>query len=232
MEATYSKTAVTASPSAAYYQEAIATGHAVEVAAYDPQSALTDNSGETFRFGGWEVGLCSCCTHCVPNCCMVCCCPCFSAAQIASRLGVMSFKVALIIYFIVVATLYVSASMVSYKSYDIYYRVDGYYYGGYHRNYYYYDERATPGYTAYRIVVVMAEVAAFVIVWQLRAKTRERFEIPGNCFCDCCATFWCSCCSMAQMATHIKSYKPGNCDFGPPDTLPAYPQREATPNNV
>nr|KAE8933315.1 hypothetical protein PF009_g16668 [Phytophthora fragariae] len=25
-----------------------------------------------------------------------------------------------------------------------------------------------------------------------------------------------------QIATHIKSYKPGSCAFGPQDTLPAY----------
>jgi hypothetical protein len=27
---------------------------------------------------------------------------------------------------------------------------------------------------------------------------------------------------VAQMATHVKSYKPGNCSFGSPDTLPGF----------
>ncbi|TDH72028.1 hypothetical protein CCR75_004465 [Bremia lactucae] len=62
----------------------------------------------------------------------------------------------------------------------------------------------------------------FVWVWKARALTRERFQIPGGCFRDCCASLFCPCCTLAQIATHIKSYQPGSCDFGPPDTLPPY----------
>ncbi|KAG7395218.1 hypothetical protein PHYBOEH_004125 [Phytophthora boehmeriae] len=62
----------------------------------------------------------------------------------------------------------------------------------------------------------------FIWIWKARAITRERFQIPGGCCRDCCASLFCPCCTLAQMATHIKSYKPGSCDFGPPDTLPAF----------
>jgi len=62
-------------------------------------------------------------------------------------------------------------------------------------------------------------VILFVWIWQARKITRERFQIPGGCVRDCCASLFCPCCTLAQMATHIKSYKP---DFGPPDTLPPY----------
>ncbi|KAL4101906.1 hypothetical protein PRIC1_005654 [Phytophthora ramorum] len=65
-------------------------------------------------------------------------------------------------------------------------------------------------------------VILFVWIWKARALTRERFNIRGGCCRDCCASLFCPCCTLAQIATHIKSYKPGSCDFGPPDTLPPY----------
>ncbi|KAG1707856.1 hypothetical protein DVH05_024507 [Phytophthora capsici] len=68
----------------------------------------------------------------------------------------------------------------------------------------------------------LAHVSLFVWIWQLRQLTRERFKIPGDCCEDYCAAFWCPCCTLAQISTHIKSYRPGDCDFGPQDTLPAY----------
>ncbi|KAJ0408249.1 hypothetical protein P43SY_004407 [Pythium insidiosum] len=61
-----------------------------------------------------------------------------------------------------------------------------------------------------------------LFVWRVRAKIRDRFQIPGSCMGDCFTSMFCTCCALAQMATHVKSYKPGGCDFGPPDTLPAY----------
>ncbi|ETI53511.1 hypothetical protein L917_03332 [Phytophthora nicotianae] len=65
-------------------------------------------------------------------------------------------------------------------------------------------------------------VILFIWIWKARALTRERFQIPGGCCRDCCASLFCPCCTLAQIATHIKSYQPGSCDFGPPDTLPPY----------
>lgn len=68
----------------------------------------------------------------------------------------------------------------------------------------------------------LAQAFFFIWIWQARYVTRQRFSIPGNCCSDCCVSICCSSCALAQMATHIKSYKPGSCDFGPPDTLPGY----------
>lgn len=61
-----------------------------------------------------------------------------------------------------------------------------------------------------------------IFVWQLRWTIRERFNIPGSCCGDCCSATCCNCCALAQVATHVKSYRPGTCDFGAPDTLPSY----------
>jgi Cys-rich protein (TIGR01571 family) len=125
--------------------------------------------------GKWDVGFCSCCTHCVPNCLMVSCCPCISLAQIVARLGMMDYGFALVLFI----ALYVFT----------------WGFGG---------------------------IVGVIFLWQARTKARERFQIPGSCCGDYCAACWCGCCAMAQLATHIKSYKPGSCDFEAQSTLPAY----------
>lgn len=79
----------------------------------------------------------------------------------------------------------------------------------------------------YIVVVTLGAGLPQVFLWiwicQARYITRQRFGIPGSCCCDCCVSILCSNCALAQMATHIKSYTPGSCYFGPKDTLPAYP---------
>ncbi|KAG6619535.1 PLAC8 family protein [Phytophthora cinnamomi] len=131
-----------------------------------------DRNDEQFTTGEWDVGLCGCCTDCVPNGFMTACCPCVSMAQISARLGMMEYCCALLVY----------------------------------------------------LVLFSATGGCGTAVWLClaRKETRARYQIPGGCCGDCMASFCCGCCAMAQVATHIKSYKPGSCDFGPQDTLPAY----------
>lgn len=185
------------------------------------------NDDDCVGVRNWEVGLCDCFRHCVPNCCMVTFCPCVSLAQIASRLGVLSYSVTLFVYFVAVCTLCTMSGLVSYKAYYVYHDDNHWHYDTVSDGWEY-DRRVQVGteYTVYRIVWVAVEVSIFAFVWHLRTTTRERFNIPGICFGDCLTTFFCMCCAMAQVATHIKSYKPGSCDFGPPDTLPAYPSQQ------
>ncbi|DAZ95805.1 TPA: hypothetical protein N0F65_009201 [Lagenidium giganteum] len=57
---------------------------------------------------------------------------------------------------------------------------------------------------------------------RLRAKVRLAFRIPGNVVSDFCLGCWCPPCTIAQMASHVQSFQPRACPFGPPDTLPAY----------
>ncbi|KAG7395219.1 hypothetical protein PHYBOEH_004126 [Phytophthora boehmeriae] len=114
------------------------------IAVEEPKPAAQAVEAE-FTTGKWEVGLCGCCTHCVPNCCMVSFCPCVSIAQVSARLGFMTYSTALLISLLLIL--------------------------------------CTGG--AGGIVFV---------VW-----------------------IW-------MVATHTKSYKPGNCDFGPQETLAPYQQ--------
>lgn len=130
-----------------------------------------DHRGDAgIKTGEWDVGLCGCCRHCVPNCLMATCCPCISTAQILVRLGIVGFPFALV--------------------------------GS--------------------CFAISCGFLHCLLVWYLRAETRHKFQIPGNPCGDCCAALCCGCCAVAQVATHVKSYEPGSCSFGPPDTLPAF----------
>lgn len=160
-------------------------------------------------------------------------CPCISLAQISGRLGILSFGITLVIYLVIELALTCFQSLALYEFRNSYYS-SGWGYGGYYSSSYHYSHTYGDSYYHSRSVYFTSSanvysgtsgalnLLVFVFVWHLRTKTRERFNIPGSCCCDCCASFCCSCCTMAQIATHIKSYKPGNCDFGPCDTLPAY----------
>ncbi|RLN88111.1 hypothetical protein BBJ28_00015770 [Nothophytophthora sp. Chile5] len=189
-----------------------------------PVHVPQENSG--IAVGRWDIGFCDCFTHCVPNCCMVTFCPCISMAQIASKLNITSYACALITILLLMIAECVTFGLAMNEFAEQYRTRDGYYdyyydyYYGYHY-YDYYDETSTS--VAFRIISAVVRIIFAVFVWQLRSKTRERFQIPGGCICDCCAALFCSCCTLAQVATHVKSYTPGSCDFGPPvDTLPAY----------
>ncbi|EEY54307.1 PLAC8 family protein [Phytophthora infestans T30-4] len=70
--------------------------------------------------------------------------------------------------------------------------------------------------------ITIVRAIFFAYIWHLRQTTRRLFQIPGGPCGDCWSSFCCSCCTMAQIATHIKSYKPGDCSFGPLDVLPPY----------
>ncbi|EGZ07575.1 hypothetical protein PHYSODRAFT_253676 [Phytophthora sojae] len=66
---------------------------------YAIKVAVDRNEGQ-FTTGEWEVGLCGCCTDCVPNCLMTSFCPCVSMAQISARLGMMEYCCALLVYLV------------------------------------------------------------------------------------------------------------------------------------
>lgn len=164
---------------------------------------------------------------------MVTFCPCFSLAQISDRLGVMSYGATLAIYFVIEVALWAFYALASHQFFNDYdhwrNRVNNN--GDFYDGYYHYGGSTTfklgSSTSHYSWISGGVNLLVFVFVWHLRNKTRVQFNIPGSCCCDCCAAFWCSCCSMAQIATHIKSYKPGSCDFGPRDTLPAYGEGHA-----
>ncbi|OWZ10555.1 hypothetical protein PHMEG_00016587 [Phytophthora megakarya] len=71
-----------------------------------------------------------------------------------------------------------------------------------------------------------APAMTLVIIFNVsvaRHNARKRYRILGVRWLDFLISCCCNCCVIAQIATHIKSYRPGSCDFGPRNTLPPYP---------
>ncbi|OQR98937.1 PLAC8 family protein [Thraustotheca clavata] len=74
----------------------------------------------------------------------------------------------------------------------------------------------------FTIVQLVLYVVAFYFCFQIRTKVRMLLQIPGTQLEDCLYSFFCGCCSLAQMATQAKTYESGQCSFAAKDTLPAY----------
>lgn len=183
--------------------------------------------------GKWEVGLCGCFTHCVPNCCMVYWLPCISVSQIMARIGMMSYKKALMYCVSVFAALYIlggisyvllasaraettSAIIQGSRSKRSIDAMENYGEAA--------DVFAKYGTGVYILSTItgLIDLAVTLCLWQLRQKIRTMFSLPGNCCTDCLVSWCCTCCSIAQMATHVKSYTPGSCSFDGPDVLQGY----------
>ncbi|GAB9470497.1 hypothetical protein Gpo141_00007741 [Globisporangium polare] len=167
--------------------------------------------------GRWTSGLCSCCDNCVPNLLMAWCCPCISLAQVYARLGLYRYLPALVSLFVLYAVGVIGNFIPSDSTETATYT---------------YDPQTgsvvvtgAPSTSTMLLPITMAVGQSLfrLVVWQARSKVRERFQIPGSCIGDGCASCICSCCAIAQLATHVKSYTPGSCSFGGPDVLPAFP---------
>jgi Cys-rich protein (TIGR01571 family) len=172
--------------------------------------------------GQWGVGFWDCFTNLMPNCFMVTFCSCISVAQISARLGITTYSKALIACLVVIIAEFVVSGLASSTASSSYtvetnYTNDGTTYT------YEASSGSGAGVIVSRGIMILVHVVFAVFVMHLRTKTRERFDIPGSSRNDYFAAFCCSCCALAQMATHIRSYNPGSCDFGPvADTLPPY----------
>lgn len=69
---------------------------------------------------------------------------------------------------------------------------------------------------------VCAVAFVLTVMW-LRHATREFYRIRGSVFNDCCASFWCSCCVLAQLSAHTERVKAHRGLEARVATLPAYP---------
>jgi Cys-rich protein (TIGR01571 family) len=227
----YAKDSAEPSPGAPYYYQEPPPSRRAPVQAMPPPAPPANSSEGAITVGHWDAELCGCCTHAVPNCLMATCCPCVSLAQISARLGMLSFPVALCLFGVVILAEWVAVGLVGYRA--NYVNQDSNY-SNYDCYYYYICDYSTysfgTAYTIFCIYLSLATIGIFLFVWHLRTQTRTRFQLPGTCCCDFWSALCCTCCSIAQVATHVKSYTSGNCNFGPPDTLPAYAPNGQTPS--
>lgn len=223
--------------------------YAIQVASPGPYA---DRDEHGIRVAAWGAGLCGCFTHLVPNCCMATLCPCVSLAQITSRLSLYRFKtvlygllsvaiVQLLIAIVAFAQVHDSGVSNAYysrkpSSWSLH-GGDSRVGGGMHSEALDNDdeENDVEGGTSLKddvramalshwgVLCILLGLVYVAVAWRLRMKIRERFQIRGSWFQDLLVSLLLPCCNIAQMATHMKSYKPGKCAFGPADVLPAYP---------
>jgi len=59
------------------------------------------------------------------------------------------------------------------------------------------------GFSTFLAIVASLLSIYFIYIGTVtRMRMRKAFQIAGSCFGDCCAFFWCSCCTVTQMARH------------------------------
>jgi Cys-rich protein (TIGR01571 family) len=185
--------------------------------------------------GRWKAGIFNCCTDLVPNSLMACFCPCVALAQVTSRIGLYSYRSVLIVFGIMFFLDY------SYRSLLIvfgimFFRNFGaplpsmYYFNGWDSYFYDYDkarfvirDNQLPSYVSYLLIAgLILSIFALALIATIRMKVRTALQIPGGALEDIFYTFFCGCCSLAQIATQVNAYDPGQCSFAPKDTLPGY----------
>jgi len=178
-------------------------------------SSEVDDNG--FQVGGWKSGIMSCFDVCFPSTCMAMFCPCISLAGTASRFNIMGGFGPVLALFGFFYLGEIITSIVYSASYQLH-AADYYFSTSYritYASYYTYDKTSL-------VLCFVFQVLAICALMYFRIRFRALFRIPGSAFEDCCCSFWCSCCTIVQMATHAETYKNGSCECGPKDTLPGY----------
>ncbi|GMF64659.1 unnamed protein product [Phytophthora lilii] len=170
--------------------------------------------------GYWNTSLFASFDNLVPNAFMSTLCPCVSLAQITSRLGMVPFYTSLLFFALLCSLelVVVAIAIEQFIAVVVLGHDESVHYFHAHR-----VVEPRPALNAMLVTVALLSHATFVTaLWVLRKRIRGQFMIPGSNSDDCVTVTCCPCLSMAQMASHIKSYQPGSCSFAPVDTLPRY----------
>jgi len=129
--------------------------------------------------GFWSDGVCSCFDSC-GICCMSLFCPCIRFAQSVSRVALLPFNTALLMFLSLVVFHIIMMSINEY--YAIHY--------GTAFNWAFY-------------FTIIGDLATVILAAYYRTKIRQLYDIPGSGFEDFCCHFWCSPCALSQEARHI-----------------------------
>lgn len=163
--------------------------------------------------GYWSTNLFDSFDDLVPNAFMATLCPCVSLAQISSRLGMVPFNTALLFFALLCSLelLVVVLTIQQFVSVAILGHNETFHYFHAHR-----VVEPRPAINGMLVTVaVLAHATLATALWVLRKRIRSQFMIPGSSANDCTSVTCCPCFATAQMATHIKSYKPGSCSLLP-----------------
>lgn len=172
--------------------------------------------------GVWRVGLCGgCCEDCC-SCVIPWLAPCIGITEAARAVTDRSSASALGVFFgILVLGIYISDAILGARKSETSYEYESRYDYWTH-SYHYYGVEVKTKVVPYTLAIIVS--ACCVVYWigllVFRGFFRGKLQLPGNCCYDCLATFFCSCCVVAQMRTHVKRGELSQ-DV---DILPAYRQ--------
>lgn len=165
--------------------------------------------------GRWREGFCDCCEHgcCEPTCCLACWCPGVVLGQVMTRLkltalaepasrastAAKTFALVSALWIIFIVLDFVKTSFVQVCD---------------ETGCYTDLSQNINGLTATLSVITSLLALYFVYIGTMtRIRMRRAFQIRGNCLGDCCAYYWCPCCTITQMARHTHDYEvhEGSC---------------------
>lgn len=172
--------------------------------------------GDGIPMGAWATGLFDYFENLIPNSCMVTFCPCVALAQLTTRLGVAPYKLMLCLLLFVTLVQLAMGILVWATIQEDYHPSDEL------NNSSQYDQEKVANDT-FVVIIIIVYMLLLTFICHLRIKTRTRFHLPGNALTDCLSSWCLPCCTVAQLRTHVRTYQPGNCTFGPPNVLQAYP---------
>uniref|UniRef100_A0AAV1UWB8 Uncharacterized protein n=1 Tax=Peronospora matthiolae TaxID=2874970 RepID=A0AAV1UWB8_9STRA len=182
----------------------------------DTPRAMEVVPGDGVPTGAWAAGLFDCFDSLTPNCFMVTFCPCVALAQLTTRLGIAPYRVVLSLMVFVTLVELAVFTLIWTSTGDEDKKYRGFFYDSSE------DSNKVVNVT-FVVITLIVQLLLSVFIWYLRVKTRTRFELPGSVFTDWLSTWFCPCCTVAQLRTHVRCYQPGSCDFRAPDVLQAYP---------
>ncbi|KAF0700374.1 Aste57867_9079 [Aphanomyces stellatus] len=159
----------------------------------------------------WKAGVFEC-FNSIPNTLMSCFCPCISLAQIASRLGAFGGYCAVLVGLFLLYALHNTFSGLYNYNVGVLDEQDDWTADGIRREHI----------ASFGLLSSTAALLPAIFLTILRTRVRKLYLIQGSEIEDFCCAYFCNCCTIAQLATQVESYTPGQCSFGPRDTLPAY----------
>jgi Cys-rich protein (TIGR01571 family) len=162
----------------------------------------------TIRHGAWRSGLCgSLCgggDGCGSACCLPWICPCVSLAQVASRVGMSSSYIKLLVFFFLIHAVRLASIG---EMIVLHHRDEA--------------DLHAPVFIAAISALAASTLLFSMGVFIVRHHVRRGFNIPGALCCDIIVSCACSCCALGQMAAHVKIARRRGC-CSQPDTLPGY----------
>jgi Cys-rich protein (TIGR01571 family) len=175
---------------------------------------------DNFPVGAWRDGVCDCCARgpCHPSCCLSSWCPSLALGQVMTRMrlswsgdpdgyrpgGMSPFKIMVILtifyYFVYMFVSAVSQPFTTVKYGEMPPPIPGW----------------VPLLIGFRSLVGFG-LGLYLLIVRIRTRAyiRNKYAIP-EMYCsgcdDCCMSFWCGCCTTAQMLRHTADYGANNAD--------------------